>query len=203
MGSNPSGRTLFVVHSLIHSMLNYIIFGPPGAGKGTQAKKLAAKLNLTHISTGALLREEVSRATEIGQRVQEVMARGELVDDEIVDSLIKDKIQNGHEAGFIFDGYPRTINQARNLDVLLAAKALPLTLNLEVSADELAKRLALRGLESGRSDDNEATIKNRLLAYARQTEPLLDFYADHKRLISVAGEGTMDDVYQRLEKEVS
>lgn len=184
-------------------MLNYIIFGPPGAGKGTQAQKLAAKLNLTHISTGALLREEISQGTEIGQRVHEVIARGELVDDEIVDSLIKDKVQHGNEAGFIFDGYPRTINQAKSLDALLAAKALPLTLNLEVSADELAKRLALRGLQSGRSDDNEATIKNRLLAYARQTEPLLDFYAEHKRLISVPGEGTIDDVYLRLEKAVS
>ncbi|MGE5425575.1 MAG: adenylate kinase [Bacillota bacterium] len=182
-------------------MLNYIIFGPPGAGKGTQARKLAAKLNLTHLSTGALLREEVSRGTDIGRKVKEVIERGELVDDEIVDSIIEEKIkENGRNAGFIFDGYPRTLNQAKTLDALLAAKALPLTLNLEVSTDELAKRLALRATIEGRIDDNEAVIKNRLLAYSRQTEPLLDFYADTKRLISVKGEGSMDDVYGRLEK---
>ncbi len=183
-------------------MLNLIIFGPPGAGKGTQAQKIAQELNLIHLSTGALLREEVSRQTNIGQRVQAIMVRGELVDDSIVDEIIKQKIENGQTAGFIFDGYPRTLNQAKNLDVLLAAKALPLTLNLEVSSDELIKRLKLRGQELGRSDDNEKTINNRLSIYQQQTRPLLDFYAEQKRLISVDGQGTIDEVYQRLQEKI-
>ncbi len=185
-------------------MRNYIIFGPPGAGKGTQARKIAEALNLTHLSTGALLREEVSHQTAVGQRVQDIMARGELVDDNIVDGIIKDKIENnGQVAGFVFDGYPRTINQANHLDVLLAAKALPLILNLEVSDDELVRRLRLRGQEVGRADDNEETIKNRLLVYKQQTQPLLNHYGDQKRLISVDGHGQVDEIYQRLEAQMN
>lgn len=180
-------------------MRNFIIFGPPGAGKGTQAQKLATALNLAHLSTGALLREEVSRQTKIGQRVQAIMARGELVDDSIVDGIIKDKIQeNGQGAGFIFDGYPRTLNQAQSLDKLLATKALPLTLNLEVGTASLIKRLILRGQESGRVDDNQETINNRLQVYQKQTQALLDFYDSQERLISVNGEGTIEEVGQRL-----
>lgn len=184
-------------------MRNFIIFGPPGAGKGTQAQKIAAELNFNHLSTGALLREEVSRQTEIGQRVQKIMAQGELVDDNIVDDIIKDKIQeNGQAAGFIFDGYPRTIAQAKNLDALLAAKALPLILNLEVSTSELINRLKLRQQESGRDDDNEETIKNRLRIYAEQTQPLLNFYADQGRLISVNGQGSIEEVYYLLKEKI-
>ncbi len=185
-------------------MRNYIIFGPPGAGKGTQARKIAEALNLMHLSTGALLREEVSHQTAVGQRVQDIMARGELVDDNIVDGIIKDKIENnGQVAGFVFDGYPRTINQANHLDVLLAAKALPLILNLEVGDDELIKRLRLRGQEAGRVDDNEETIKNRLLVYKQQTQPLLNHYSAQKRLISVDGHGEVDDIYQRLAAQMN
>ena len=184
-------------------MFNFIIFGPPGAGKGTQAEKLAIALNLLHLSTGALLREEVSRQTNIGQRVQDIMAKGSLVNDEIVDEIIKNQVTiDGRNAGFIFDGYPRTINQAKNLDVLLAAKALPLILNLEVNVDELIKRLVLRGQALGRTDDNEETIKNRLFVYEQETRPLLDFYAHQKRLISVNGQGTIEEVYGRLENEI-
>lgn len=184
-------------------MQNFIIFGAPGAGKGTQASRLAANLNLQHLSTGALLREEVSRQTEIGQRVQDILDRGELVDDEIVDTIVKNVVNNnGRNAGFIFDGYPRTINQAKNLDILLAAKALPLTLNLEVSADELTNRLLARGQRLDRQDDNETTIKKRLSVYKQQTEPLLDFYAQQQRMISVNGEGSIDEVYNRLREKI-
>lgn len=182
-------------------MPNFIIFGPPGAGKGTQAQKIATALNLTHLSTGALLREEVSRQTQIGQRVQAIMSQGGLVSDSIVDDIIKSEIKkNGHSAGFIFDGYPRTLNQAQNLDEFLAAKALPLVLNLEVKENELIKRLKLRGQATGRTDDNEKTIKHRLQVYHQQTQPLLDFYRDKKRLISVNGQGTIEEVYLRLTK---
>jgi adenylate kinase len=184
-------------------MRNFIIFGPPGAGKGTQAQRIADALDLKHLSTGALLREEVSRQTNIGQRVQDLMAKGELVDDNIVDEIIKNKVENsGQVAGFIFDGYPRTISQANYLDVLLAAKALPLILNLEVSAEELSKRLILRGQTTGRADDNQETIKNRLIIYQQQTQPLLDFYASQKRLISVDGQGEIEEVYRRLSDQI-
>jgi len=184
-------------------MRNFIIFGPPGAGKGTQAQKIANEFNLHHLSTGALLREEISRQTEIGQKVQKIMDQGGLVDDSIVNTIVKDKItQNSQGDGFIFDGYPRTMAQAKNLDALLNAKALPLVLNLEVEEKELMERLKLRGQESGRSDDKEETIKNRLRLYSEQTRPLLDFYARQKRLISVNGQGTIEEVFQLLRNQI-
>jgi len=184
-------------------MRNFIIFGPPGAGKGTQAQKIANEFNLHHLSTGALLREEISRQTEIGQKVQKIMDQGGLVDDSIVNTIVKDKItQNSQGDGFIFDGYPRTMAQAKNLDALLNVKALPLVLNLEVEEKELMERLKLRGQESGRSDDKEETIKNRLRLYSEQTRPLLDFYARQKRLISVNGQGTIEEVFQLLRNQI-
>ena len=184
-------------------MRNFIIFGPPGAGKGTQAQKIANEFNLHHLSTGALLREEISRQTEIGQKVQKIMDQGGLVDDSIVNAIVKDKItQNSQGDGFIFDGYPRTMAQAKNLDALLTAKALPLVLNLEVEEKELMERLKLRGQESGRSDDNEKTVKNRLRLYSEQTRPLLDFYARQKRLISVNGQSTIEEVFQLLRNQI-
>jgi adenylate kinase len=184
-------------------MFNLIIFGPPGAGKGTQAQKISKSLNLIHLSTGALLRKEVSQQTAIGQKVQTTIASGDLVDDNIVDTIIKNKIEkNGLTAGFIFDGYPRTINQALKLDTLLAQKTLPLVLNLEVKSEELINRLKLRGQKSGRVDDNKITINNRLLVYTQQTQPLLDFYADKKRLISVNGHGSIEEVFNNLKKQI-
>jgi len=184
-------------------MFNLIIFGPPGAGKGTQAQKISQSFNLIHLSTGALLREEVSQQTAIGQKVQAIMANGELVGDDIVDEIVKNEIEkNGLSAGFIFDGYPRTISQAKKLDTLLTTKALPLVLNLEVSSEELINRLKLRGQESGRADDNEITISNRLLVYAQQTQPLLDFYAEKKRLINVDGQGSIEAVFNSLKEQI-
>lgn len=149
------------------------------------------------------MREEISRQTEIGKKVQQVIAKGELVDDIIVDNIIKNKIKkNGQAAGFIFDGYPRTINQAKYLDTLLAAKALPLTLNLEVDENELVKRLKLRKKEAGRIDDDEKIIKNRLRIYVEQTQPLISFYADQGRLISVNGQGSIEEVFSLLREKI-
>ena len=185
-------------------MFNVIIFGPPGAGKGTQAQKISKDYNLIHLSTGALLRKEVTNKTEIGQQVQAVMASGGLVSDNIVDEIIKNETQrNGQVAGFIFDGYPRTINQAQKLEALLTSKALPLVLNLEVSSEELINRLKLRSQKSGRADDNETTVSNRLKIYIEQTQPLLDFYANKKRLINVNGQGSIEEIYRRLQKQIS
>ncbi|MCF7860242.1 adenylate kinase [Patescibacteria group bacterium] len=185
-------------------MFNIIIFGPPGAGKGTQAQKISESYNLIHLSTGALLRKEVSKQTPIGRQVQTVMASGGLVSDNIVDEIIENEIKrNGQVAGFIFDGYPRTIHQAERLDIFLASTALPLVLNLEVGSEELITRLKLRGQESGRADDNEKTIANRLKIYTEQTQPLLNFYAEKKRLISVNGQGSIEEIYTRLQEQIN
>ncbi|MDD2680482.1 MAG: adenylate kinase [Patescibacteria group bacterium] len=184
-------------------MFNLIIFGPPGAGKGTQAQKISEDFNLIHLSTGALLREEVSQQTTIGKQVQTIVAGGGLVDDNIVDTIVKNEIEkNGPSAGFVFDGYPRNINQALKLDTLLTTKALPLVLNLEVNQEELISRLKLRGQKLGRADDNKTTISNRLLIYAQQTQPLLDFYAEKERLISVDGQGSIEEVFEHLKEQI-
>lgn len=180
-------------------MLNIIIFGAPGAGKGTQAQKLAQALNLKHISTGLLLREEVEKQSAIGKKVASIIKQGSLVADEIVDEIVKNKIlENGHQAGFIFDGYPRTLNQAKNLDHFMRNYGLPTILNLQVNIDNLVKRLLLRGQDSNRPDDNELTIKFRMSIYTEQTEPLLKFYQSENRVFHIDGEASVEDVYTNL-----
>ncbi|NCB20670.1 MAG: adenylate kinase [Clostridia bacterium] len=180
-------------------MLNIIIFGAPGAGKGTQAQKLAESLNLKHISTGLLLREEVAKQSEIGKKVEKIIEQGSLVNDKIVDQIIKNKIiENGHKAGFIFDGYPRNLNQAKNLDVFMSQYGLPFILNLEVKTEYLIKRLLLRAKDYNRPDDNEVTIKHRMKIYDEQTKPLLNFYGVKNRVFNINGEASIEDVYKNL-----
>jgi adenylate kinase len=181
-------------------MLNLIIFGAPGAGKGTQAQMIVSEnSNLKHLSTGSLLRAEISKDTDFGKTVKKTVAQGGLVDDKIVDELIKNELQkNGQTAGFIFDGYPRNLNQARTLDNLLSEETLPVTLNLEVSENELIKRLELRGQKDGRSDDTLETIKNRLKIYHQETAPLLNFYDSQNRLININGNGDIASVYRQI-----
>lgn len=181
-------------------MLNLIIFGAPGAGKGTQAQKIASlNSNLKHLSTGSLLRAEISQNTDFGKAVKNTVAQGGLVDDKIVDELIKNELQkNGQTAGFIFDGYPRNLHQAHTLDALLTEKNLPVTLNLEVDEDELLKRLKLRGQRDGRSDDTLETMKNRLKIYHQETALLLNFYASQNRLININGNEDIASVYQQI-----
>jgi adenylate kinase len=182
-------------------MLNLIIFGAPGAGKGTQAQKIASeRTNLKHLSTGSLLREEIAKDTDFGKTVKNTVTQGGLVDDKIVDELVKNEIKkNGQNAGFIFDGYPRNLNQARTLDNLLAEESLPITLNLEVSENELLKRLELRGQKDGRSDDTMETIKHRLKIYHQETVPLLNYYASKNRLINIDGNADIESVYQKIQ----
>ncbi len=182
-------------------MLNLIIFGAPGAGKGTQAQKIASEnSNLKHLSTGSLLRDEIAKDTDFGKTVKNTVAQGGLVDDQIVDTLIKNELQkSGQAAGFIFDGYPRNLNQARTLDNLLTKETLPITLNLGVSENELLKRLELRGQKDGRSDDTLETIKNRLKIYHQETAPLLNYYASKNRLINIDGNGDIESVYQQIQ----
>ena len=187
-------------------MLNIVLFGPPGAGKGTQAKKLCEKYSLIHLSTGDLLRDEISRGTALGLQAKSIMDKGELVSDEIVIGMIGSKLDSNKTAkGFIFDGFPRTQAQAKALDELLESKKSSITLMIamEVTDAELIGRLLLRGAESGRPDDqNEEIIRRRLAVYAEQTAPLTAVYSERGILAQVDGMGAVKDVTARILDEL-
>lgn len=177
-----------------------IFLGPPGAGKGTQAERLARELQLTKISTGDILRDHIARGTELGQQVKDVMARGKLVSDEILIALIRDKLAGLEPVRVIFDGFPRTAAQARELDVLLEELGAPIAAVplLDVPDEELIARIVERGKTSGRDDDNEATARQRQVEYRENTQPLVDYYAARGQLRRINGMGSMDDVYDRI-----
>ena len=183
-------------------MTNFLIFGPPGSGKGTQSVKLADKYNLIHLSTGDMLREEVGAETELGKKVEGIMKRGELVPDNIVIQMISGRIDANQDAeGFIFDGFPRTVDQAKALDEALAEKKTSICkmLVLEVEHDELVSRLLLRAEESNRPDDkDEDVIENRIRVYREKTEPVLNYYREHGKYQPVNGMGDIDDIFERL-----
>jgi adenylate kinase len=183
-------------------MLNLIIFGPPGAGKGTQSEKLLSKYNLQHISTGDLLRAERSAGTELGNQANEYIAKGELVPDAVVIGMVKNfMIAHSEAKGFIFDGFPRTTPQADALDVMLAdfGASISTVLGLEVNEDELVKRLLLRGQSSGRADDqDESTIRNRFQEYLNKTLPLQGYYEAQGKYHGVNGIGEVDAIFDAL-----
>jgi adenylate kinase len=183
-------------------MLNIVLFGPPGAGKGTQSKKLCDKYQLIHLSTGDLLRDEISRSTPLGIQAKSVMDKGELVSDDIVIAMIGGKLDaNPHAKGFIFDGFPRTQAQAKALDELLEKKKAPISMMvaLEVNDEELLNRLLLRGADSGRPDDrDENVIRRRIFNYNNQTAPLKKYYSEQKKFHSVYGMGSIDDIFDLL-----
>ena len=183
-------------------MLNIVLFGPPGAGKGTQSEKLIVKYGLIHLSTGDLLRGEIAAGTTLGLKAKTLMDAGDLVPDEVVIGMISSKLeQNQNAAGFIFDGFPRTAAQAEALDTLLTEKNTAITtmLALEVDNDELTKRLLLRGKDSGRADDqNEEIIRNRINEYNNKTAPLKDFYTAQSKFQSVNGIGTVEEIFDSL-----
>ncbi|HEU5053758.1 MAG TPA: adenylate kinase [Hanamia sp.] len=187
-------------------MFNLILFGPPGSGKGTQSEKLIAKYHLKHLSTGDLLRSEISRKTPLGVEAKKYMDQGLLVPDEVVIGMINDALDaNPHAAGFLFDGFPRTAVQAQELDELLAKKdtCIDVMLALEVSEEELIKRLVKRGQTSGRSDDsNEMVIRARILEYHKKTATVADHYAKADKVVMVKGEGTIDEIFERLTDEI-
>ncbi len=188
-------------------MLNIVLFGPPGAGKGTQSQKLIDRYNLVHLSTGDLLRAEIADGTKLGMAAKSIMDNGDLVSDEIVIGMIANKLDNSHDVnGFIFDGFPRTVAQAQALDELLIEKGTSITamLSLEVSDEELTKRLLLRGQQSGRADDaNEEVIKNRIQEYNNKTAPLKQYYHHKGKAHPVAGVGEIDTIFIMLTRIVN
>ncbi len=182
-------------------MLNIVLFGPPGSGKGTQAEKLIEKYNLMHISTGDLLRSEVTAQTDLGMQAKAIMDKGELVSDEIVIEMIKNKLTEHKGApGFIFDGFPRTVEQARELRNALVdvGTKVNMVISLQVERDELMTRLVKRGEETGRSDDNEKTISNRIDVYERQTIPVTYYYDKTRIHHPVEGIGKIDEIFKRI-----
>lgn len=183
-------------------MLNIVLFGPPGAGKGTQAEYVKEKYNLVHLSTGDLLREQKKEGTELGLLAQSYMKKGELVPDEVVIGMIGSKLSQHQDSnGFIFDGFPRTTEQAKALDELLQTHQteIDIMLSLEVDDEELVARIIQRGKNSGREDDkNESVIYNRIITYNKKTAPLKDYYSKQNKYVSVKGVGSIDDVFERL-----
>lgn len=187
-------------------MLNLILFGPPGAGKGTQAKFLTDSFNLIHLSTGDILRTEIAAETPLGVEARKYIDKGELVPDSVVIGMICEKCKSSTGArGFIFDGFPRTIEQAQALDELLNSKGNPITgmLSLEVEEQELIDRLMNRGKISGRSDDqNLDIIKNRIIVYHQKTTPLIRYYAGQGKHYSINGMGSVEEIAARLTEAV-
>lgn len=187
-------------------MFNLILFGPPGSGKGTQSEKLIAQYGLKHLSTGDLLRSEITAQTPLGLEAKSFMDKGQLVPDEVVIGMISSALDANPEAsGFLFDGFPRTEAQAEALDKLLKLKktGIHLMLALEVSEEELVSRLLNRGKTSGRSDDtNETVIRARIAEYHKKTSAVADYYKKFDKVKQVKGEGSIEEIFESLCKEV-
>jgi len=187
-------------------MVNLILFGPPGSGKGTQSANIIEKYGLLHLSTGDLLRNEIEARKPLGLEAKKFMDQGQLVPDEVVIGMISSKLDENPDArGFIFDGFPRTTAQAEALDKLLALKktAISQVLSLEVPEDELIKRLLNRGLTSGRSDDaSEELVKARIVEYHNKTAPVADHYAKFGKFKKIKGDGTVESTFELLSKEI-
>ena len=183
-------------------MLNLIIFGPPGAGKGTQSEKLLEAYNLTHLSTGDVFRYNIKNSTELGLLAKSYIDKGQLVPDQVTIAMVKDFLKsNWGGNGFILDGFPRTISQGEALNEIMAefSANIDAVLALEVNEDELVKRLLERGKTSGRADDqDESTIRNRFAEYNSKTEPLLSYYDEQNLLHRIYGMGSIEDIFKRL-----
>jgi adenylate kinase len=182
-------------------MLNIVLFGPPGAGKGTQSEKIIDQYGLIHLSTGDMLRAEVASGSELGRNVKKLMDEGQLVPDEVVIEIISHRIDEAAGAkGFIFDGFPRTVPQAEALDRMLSEKGTGINcmVSLEVQEEELVSRLVKRGLESGRSDDNETTIRKRILEYRKKTLPVAEHYSKQDKLNEINGVGSISEIFNRI-----
>ena len=192
-------------------MLNLVLFGPPGAGKGTQSEKLIHKFNLVHLSTGDLLRSQIAAGTELGLRAKQLMDQGLLVPDDVVIGMIETKLRENQLAaatpvgGFIFDGFPRTVPQAAALDSLLKqhSTAINAMVALVVDSEELTRRLLLRGQTSGRPDDqNEELIRRRVKEYNDKTTPVADYYSQQGKFAAIDGIGDIDTIFQKICQQI-
>jgi adenylate kinase len=186
--------------------MNLVLFGPPGAGKGTQAKKLVAERGWVQLSTGDMLRAARSAGTELGRRVADIMDNGHLVSDEIVIELIEERLPEAEAAGgAIFDGFPRTVAQAEALDALLEGRGAQVdrVVRLVVDDEELVRRMEKRAAEEGRADDTVEAFKTRLSTYNSQTAPLLPYYESRGKLVEVDGMGSIEEVAAGIAKALS
>lgn len=189
-------------------MLNLVIFGAPGSGKGTQSERLISEYGLLHISTGDVLRDHIKRGTELGVTARQYIDKGQLVPDGLIIDILAQVLDDNKERaceGVIFDGFPRTIPQAQALERLLGERGTKVhaVVGLEVDEQELIDRLVKRGKESGRSDDNEATIRKRLEVYHNQTSPLREFYQERGLYKAIYGVGTIDDIFADIKRALA
>lgn len=187
-------------------MKNLVLFGPPGAGKGTQSAKIISQHALIHLSTGDLLRSERKAGTELGKQAQAFMDKGELVPDEVVIGMIDNRIKaNKDSNGFVFDGFPRTVAQAEALDAMMEKNGLSISgmIALEVDEEELTKRLLIRGKTSGRADDqNETLIRTRVKEYESKTAPVAAYYKAQDKFVAISGIGDIDEIFKKLSQEI-
>lgn len=183
-------------------MLNIILFGPPGAGKGTQSEKIINKYNLTHIATGDLFRKHLGEGTELGKLAQKYMDEGNLVPDQVVIGMVDEKLKEGANSnGFIFDGFPRTVPQAQALETLLEEKGESINgmIALDVPEDELKKRIKERGKTSGRADDqDEKKIENRIKVYLDETLPVANYFDQKDKFVKINGVGSIDEIFNNI-----
>lgn len=188
-------------------MLNIVLFGPPGAGKGTQSQKIIDGYQLIHLSTGDILRAEIANGTELGLKAKNLMDKGELVPDEVVIGMIEHRLSEDKDAkGFIFDGFPRTVAQAEALDALLKKFDTEIheMIALEVSEEELKKRLLERGKVSGRADDQDISkIENRISVYKKQTLPVAEYYEKQGKYKGINGIGSIDEIFGRIQESIA
>ena len=188
-------------------MLNIVMFGAPGSGKGTQSEVLIKTYGLFHISTGDVLRDHIKRGTDLGKTAKEYIDKGQLIPDELMVDILASVVDDNKEAaqnGVIFDGFPRTIEQAKALKTMLAERGAKVdaVVGLHVDEDELVQRLLKRGQESGRSDDHLETIKSRLKVYHSQTQPLQKFYEDGGEYLAIEGMGSVDEIFDRIKSAI-
>lgn len=181
--------------------MRIVLLGPPGSGKGTQATMLVERLKLPHISTGALLRNAAKRGTALGLQAKAITDKGELVPDDIMSDMIEERLSRDDVAnGFILDGYPRNVSQAESLDAMLERLNTPAdeAIHIDIDPEQIIKRIARRAEEEGRSDDTEATVRNRMRVYDEQTAPVADYYAERGILTRVLGNGDKEEILQRI-----